>query len=244
MTNSIQIETTWRCAGCCPYCPHTSEPIDMEDAVFDKVVKAIDVEVDAIYPFLNGDPLLDPKILPRLQALRAAFPHPPIHIYTTLPYDLFKEPELLGFILSHTQLTISITPSTAPIDMVYRLRPIVGAPGLTLVAPAHTKAANNLFNVLQELSGSIPNHRITPLFNWGGQYLSPYMGPERPCTRIDRFRCINIHGQLTHCCYIHKGPTYGSLLHNNLSDLVNKEPYVRFSTHQEELPQCRVCNGR
>src|SRR5215471_14033251 len=73
--NNIQIETISYCNASCGFCPYPetsrSEPQgSMDDALFESIVDQISHHpVQLIQPFLNNDPLTDPKILERTELI-------------------------------------------------------------------------------------------------------------------------------------------------------------------------------
>jgi len=70
---SIQFETTSRCNAKCGFCPYpetskTEPQGTMDDDLFEKIVDEISYyPVRLIQPFLNNDPLMDRKIVTRLE---------------------------------------------------------------------------------------------------------------------------------------------------------------------------------
>lgn len=71
--NSIQLETTSRCNASCNFCPYpetskTQPSGVMNDDLFTHIVDQIArYPVQLIQPFLNNDPLMDPRIVPRME---------------------------------------------------------------------------------------------------------------------------------------------------------------------------------
>ena len=86
--NNVQIETTSHCNARCGFCPHPetsrTEPQGvMDDALFASIVEQLAPHPLAlVQPFLNNDPLTDPRILQRLRLLRERLPRAPIALTT------------------------------------------------------------------------------------------------------------------------------------------------------------------
>ncbi|MGC4067700.1 MAG: hypothetical protein QM784_24235 [Polyangiaceae bacterium] len=64
----LAIETTNHCNAKCVFCPNNALARDkgpMKDDVFDKIVDDCkQFPLEAVEPFLQGDPFSDPQILP------------------------------------------------------------------------------------------------------------------------------------------------------------------------------------
>lgn len=73
--NNIQIETTSRCNAKCKFCPYPETSLTqpqgtMDEDLFVSIVEQISRHpVNLIQPFLNNDPLMDKRILPRLELI-------------------------------------------------------------------------------------------------------------------------------------------------------------------------------
>ncbi|WP_236608435.1 MULTISPECIES: SPASM domain-containing protein [Pseudodesulfovibrio] len=70
---SVQIQTTSVCNGKCIMCPyldswHKDNPGVMTDDVYDRILRELQtVDVDKICLYLENEPLVDPKLIPRMQ---------------------------------------------------------------------------------------------------------------------------------------------------------------------------------
>ncbi|HEX7501544.1 MAG TPA: radical SAM protein, partial [Polyangia bacterium] len=82
----VAIETTNACNAKCAFCPNSVMSRDrqiMSDATFRKIVDdCTTFELKAIEPFLNGEPFMDPQIIPRLQYIRERLPSTKVRLYT------------------------------------------------------------------------------------------------------------------------------------------------------------------
>jgi MoaA/NifB/PqqE/SkfB family radical SAM enzyme len=82
----VAIETTNACNAKCAFCPNSAMNRDREVMADDLYRKIIDdcatFGVQAIEPFLNGEPFMDPQIVPRLRYLRERLPATKLRLYT------------------------------------------------------------------------------------------------------------------------------------------------------------------
>jgi radical SAM protein with 4Fe4S-binding SPASM domain len=82
----VSIETTNFCNAKCPFCPNAflSRPrMHMSDDLFEKILKDCqDFSLEAIEPFLNGEPFSDPKILFRLEMINLKLSQTKLRLYT------------------------------------------------------------------------------------------------------------------------------------------------------------------
>lgn len=74
--DGIQIQTTSRCQGRCIICPystswHAKNPGDMDDRTFEIIIDQIkDIPTGKICPYLENEPLMDPKLFERIRIIR------------------------------------------------------------------------------------------------------------------------------------------------------------------------------
>ncbi|MEK7405349.1 MAG: radical SAM/SPASM domain-containing protein [Acidobacteriota bacterium] len=94
--NNIQIETTSRCNAKCSFCPYpetskTQPQGHMDEDLFRSIVEEIShYPLQLIQPFLNNDPLMDRRIIPRLDFIICKNPRTRVMI-TTNGYLLREE---------------------------------------------------------------------------------------------------------------------------------------------------------
>jgi hypothetical protein len=73
---SIQIQTTSACSGKCIICPyldswHRNNPGRMSDGLFERILDQLaPLALDKVCPYLENEPLLDPAIFTRIQAIK------------------------------------------------------------------------------------------------------------------------------------------------------------------------------
>ena len=82
----VAVETTNRCNAKCVFCPNNALARDkgaMDQALFEKIIddcRAFPLE--AIEPFIQGEPFSDPDILDRMRLIRARLPKTKLRLYT------------------------------------------------------------------------------------------------------------------------------------------------------------------
>jgi hypothetical protein len=85
---NVQIQTTSACTGNCIICPypeswHRKNPGTMPDEVFQTIIEQLaEYPLRKICPYLENEPLADPLIFHRIQAIRDAFPNTLIEVST------------------------------------------------------------------------------------------------------------------------------------------------------------------
>ncbi|MBU0550564.1 radical SAM protein [Myxococcota bacterium] len=82
----VCVETTNRCNAKCVFCPNNALARDkgaMDQALFEKIIEDCRAfPLEAIEPFMQGDPFADPDIIPRLKHIRARLPDTKLRLYT------------------------------------------------------------------------------------------------------------------------------------------------------------------
>ena len=92
MLRYVQIQTTSRCNADCVFCPyveswHADHPGQMTDALWTKLLHDLEpfeagLSQGMVAPYLMNEPLLDPKIGPRISSIYASFPKTMVQIAT------------------------------------------------------------------------------------------------------------------------------------------------------------------
>jgi len=146
---NIQFETTSRCNAKCGFCPYPetskTEPQGaMDDDLFDKIVDEISYyPVQLIQPFLNNDPLMDRKIVPRLEQILRKNPTSRVSVTTN---GFLLRPEIARALAAMPLHTIHIS-SNGLTNQTYR--ETMGIDGLTVLANV-----NRLWDEMQRLGSS------------------------------------------------------------------------------------------
>src|SRR5882724_11327688 len=82
----VAVETTNHCNAKCVFCPNNALARDkgpMAQDVFEKIIEDCrEFPLEAIEPFIQGDPFSDPQILPRLEHIRRRLPKTKLRLYT------------------------------------------------------------------------------------------------------------------------------------------------------------------
>jgi len=82
----VSVETTSHCNAYCVFCPNNALARDkgpMDADLFEKIIEDCrQFPLQAIEPFLQGDPFSDPQIMPRLEHIRRRLPKTKLRLYT------------------------------------------------------------------------------------------------------------------------------------------------------------------
>ncbi|MBN4059124.1 radical SAM protein [Endomicrobium sp. AH-315-J14] len=82
----VSVETTSHCNAYCVFCPNNALARDkgaMDDDLFEKIIEDCrEFPLEAIEPFLQGDPFSDPKIIQRFEHIRRRLPKTKLRVYT------------------------------------------------------------------------------------------------------------------------------------------------------------------
>ena len=82
----VAVETTNHCNAKCIFCPNNALARDkgpMEPDLFEKIIEDCrEFPLEAIEPFIQGDPFSDPYILERLELIRRRLPNTKLRLYT------------------------------------------------------------------------------------------------------------------------------------------------------------------
>jgi MoaA/NifB/PqqE/SkfB family radical SAM enzyme len=110
--NNIQIETTSRCNAHCSFCPYPATSKEqpqgnMDDDLFESVIEQISHHpIDLLQPFLNNDPLMDGKIVSRLELMIRMNPGVRVSVTTN---GLLLKPEIARALAAMPLHTIHIS---------------------------------------------------------------------------------------------------------------------------------------
>jgi len=264
----VAIETTNACNAKCAFCPNSAMNRDREVMADDLYRKIIDdcatFQVQAIEPFLNGDPFMDPQIVPRLKYLRERLPATKLRLYTN-GFALVPKrvDELQGVGIDHLFISLN-TLDPAKYEAVMGLRLDRTLNNIEyLVDPSRrgrlareitvrmtrtndTTAADQARFVAYCEQRRV-NCMIVGLFNYLGDVTSSLPVPSFPCEHITRVDILS-NGLVTLCCMDTEGKFgWGDARKESILDIYNGP---RARTYREmhrtgrrkQIPPCGTCN--
>lgn len=112
---NVQIQTTSVCNGKCIMCPyldswHKDNPGVMTDEVYDRILRELKtIEIDKICMYLENEPLVDPKLIPRMQQFIREVPFRLMEISTNAALLSAQRSEQLSQVLANVPHQIWIS---------------------------------------------------------------------------------------------------------------------------------------
>jgi radical SAM protein with 4Fe4S-binding SPASM domain len=237
----------------------------MSDELFEAIVEQCrSFRLDALEPFLQGEPFCDPKILDRLERLHQRLPRTKLRLYSNGHALTPKRiDELVRFDLDH--LTISLN----ALDPV-RYHALVGLPAERTLAnlayltePVRRSRVARQITVrmvrtadttLAEQDAFIRYCRergvrclVVGLFNYKGDVHSDLPVPGYPCEHIDRLDIL-ADGRVTLCCMDQDAQyAWGNVREQSLLEVYRGKVASRYrSMHRggqrRDIEPCGQCN--
>ncbi|MCP4680600.1 MAG: radical SAM protein [Deltaproteobacteria bacterium] len=264
----VSIETTNRCNAKCPFCPNSAlsrDRINMSDELFEKVVEDCrEFPLKAIEPFLNGEPFVDKKILPRLELIRRRLPDTKLRLYTN-GYGLSprKIDQLVGLGIDHLYVSLNtLDPDTYKEIMGLNLeRTLQNMDYLTDPVRRDKVARNFTFRMTRSDDTPLSEQAafqsyckkrgvrpfIVGLFNYKGEISSKLPVPNFPCEHITRVDVL-ASGIVTLCCMDQEGEySWGDAREDSVLNIYNNARATRLKTmhrkgKRKETEPCDKCN--
>lgn len=264
----IAIETTNQCNAQCVFCPNNALARGkgaMTDEVFDKIVedcKAFPLE--AVEPFLQGDPFSDPKILSRLEKLKRNLPKTKLRLYTN-GYGMTPEKidALAEIGLDHLYVSLNTLDPVRYKDVMglklertlRNLQYLTEPPRRSRVAAKITFRMTRLEDTtvaeqerfVEYAKSRGVRHFIVGLFNYKGEINSRLPVPRYGCEHVDRLDIL-ASGRITLCCMDQDGEYgWGDVREMSVLELYRHErarQYRRMhaSGQRREIAPCGTCN--
>ncbi|HUT68666.1 MAG TPA: radical SAM protein [Dehalococcoidales bacterium] len=258
MFSVVQTETTNYCNAHCLFCVHDRiKPLQhMAEPLYRKIVEdAAQYPLEGFTAMMNGEPFMDPDIMPRLRFARQTLQKQTILRIFTNASIITKEQidELAG--MGNVLLSVSLNGSTAEIRQT-----MMGLDDFNAVKDKidyiHQKG------ILQQVStvwfpnlsideinalAQFPKACVFVMNNWAGE-LYPYrrIKPTN-CTRISGIVGVLADGRVPLCCF----DPFCKVLWGNMNTMTLQEiwdgaehqKYLRYHNEKrgQELPLCRNC---
>ena len=262
----VAVETTNTCNARCSFCTNNrlarSRRV-MTDLLFEKIVDdCCAFPLDAIEPFLNGEPFTDPKILQRLEHIRTRLPRTRLRLYTN-GYALgrSKVDALCGLGIDHLYVSLnSLDPeryrAVMGLDLELTLR------NLDYLVVRRERVARRLtFRMTRTEETTLAEQvafkeycnrvgvraMIVGSFNYLGAVRSSLPVPGYPCEHISRLDVL-ADGRVALCCMDPEGfYAQGDASREHVLEIFNGETARRVremhrSGRRRELEPCNMCN--
>ena len=265
----VSVETTNHCNAKCVFCPNNALARDkgpMDQELFEKIIEDCrEFPLEAIEPFLQGDPFSDPKILERLEHIRRRLPDTKLRLYTN-GYGMApkKIDAMLDLGMDHLYVSVNtLNPE--------KYREVMGIPlQRTLdnlayltepsrkqrVAKAITFRMTRLGDTtLKEQDDFLAYCKergvrsfIVGLFNYKGDIQSRLPVPSYGCEHVARLDIL-ASGRVTLCCMDQDGEHgWGDLRELSVVEAFNHPSAVRYremhrTGKRREVEPCGTCNN-
>ncbi len=264
----VAVETTNHCNAKCVFCPNNALARDkgpMADDVFEKIIEDCrEFPLDAIEPFIQGDPFSDPKILPRLEHIRSRLPKTKLRLYTN-GYGMTpkKIDQMLDLGIDHLYVSVNtLNPE--------KYRSVMGIPlkrtldNLEYLSdPVRRRRIANKITfrmtrlgdtTLQEQDDFVRycdekgvRHFIVGLFNYKGDINSSLPVPRYGCEHVTRLDIL-ASGKITLCCMDQDGQYgWGDVREQSVLELYRHATAKKYrdlhaSGRRREIEPCGTCN--
>ncbi len=264
----VSIETTNRCNAKCPFCPNNALMRDrrtMEDALFEKLIDDCTAfPLPSIEPFLNGEPFVDSKIIPRMEYIRKKLPNTKLRIYTN-GYALSpkKTDALVGLGIDHLYVSLNtLNPKTYRETMGFELEKTLSNMRYLTEPSRKDKIARKITFRMTRLDNTPLSEQdefwefckrrgvrpfMVALFNYKGEVKSTFPVPSYPCEHITRLDVLS-NGLVTLCCMDQEGAySWGDATRDSILDIYHSKTARMYRAmhrtgRRKDVEPCGDCN--
>ncbi len=265
----VAVETTSRCNAECPFCPYNVKQRDkknMDEALFLKIIEDCRAfPLEKIEPFLNGDPFVDPRIIPRLAHIKDRLPNTKIDLYTNgygLTPKRADELIALGGLNSLTISLNTVDPVRYQSIMGFKLDKTLANIEYLADDARREKVAKKITlrmtrmddTTLEEQDRFIEYTKnlklrtfLVGLFNYKGDIPSHLPVPSYGCEHIERLDILS-DGIVTLCCQDHEGQyRWGDVRTQSVLEVFQGAVASRYremhrTGRRREIEPCGSCN--
>lgn len=264
----VAIETTNRCNASCSFCPNSALMRDratMDDALFEKIIRdCATFPLQAVEPFLQGEPFVDPRIFERLELISRLLPQSCLRLYSNgAALTPRKADRLREFDVDHLYISLNTSDPVAyrKITGLSYERTLENLRYLTdsTVGKRVARKITVRMTVTDETTDRdkarflLLCHRLkvrpllVGLFNYKGSKYGTLPVPMYPCEHITRLDIL-VDGQTTLCCMDHDGEYgWGSVVDRSVLEVFNSAEAQRVrSMHRSgqrgRCVPCDTCN--
>lgn len=265
----VSIETTNRCSAKCVFCPNNALARDkgqMAQDLFEKIVEDCrEFPLEAVEPFLQGDPFSDPKILERLEHIRRRLPSTKLRLYTNGYGMAPKQVDaLLDLGIDHLYVSVNTLDAHKyrQVMGIQLERTLDNLAYLTDPSRKHRVAKRITFRMtrlgdttLREQDEFLAYCRqrgvrsfIVGLFNYKGDVASGLPVPSYGCEHVSRLDIL-ASGRVTLCCMDQDGEHgWADLAERSVLEAFNHPRAVEYRDYHRtgrarEIDPCRTCNN-
>ena len=264
----VAIETTNACNAKCAFCPNSSmnrDRVAMSEDLYRKIIDdCASFKVRAIEPFLNGEPFMDPQIVPRLQYLRERLSATKLRIYTN-GFALVPKrvDELQGVGIDHLFISLNtLDPAKYQAVMGLGLERTLRNIDYFVDDSRRSQVAREITIRMTRTDDTTAqdeacfmayckernvNCLIVGLFNYLGDVKSNLPVPSFPCEHVTRVDILS-NGLATLCCMDTEGKFgLGDARKESILDIYNG-PRARTyrdmhrTGRRKQIPPCGTCN--
>jgi len=260
----LQIETVNACNAKCLFCAVPKQgahrpPMQLE--TFKKIIdSAVEVGVETVMPFLNGEPLLDPYLIDRLKYVNEKLPGSKVSFYSNgnlLTEDKAKqlgEIKNLGinFSVNHVnnegRVKIMGLPLEPAVKNILSLRdkyPHIKI-GVSALMDTTYMTAGQFQEFVEEWHCAQIGASLFPNGNWAGKTRSTF-NTTGYCSRPDTTLTFLSTGDTCLCCYdIDGAVTFGSIHDKSVKEIWNSElleeyRFLNDAGRRYDLKLCKDC---
>lgn len=264
----VAIETTSYCNAKCAFCPNNSlarGKSHMSRDLFEEVVDQCSrFPLEAIEPFLQGEPMSDPDIMERLELIRRRLPKTKLRLYSN-GYALTPKriDQLTGMGIDKLYISLNtLNPTKYREVMGLKLeRTLENLRYLTEPSRRSRVARVITFRMTRTADVTVEEQHefvrfckergvrsfIVGLFNYKGDIQSDLPVPGYPCEHIDRLDILS-NGKVPLCCMDQNGDySWGDINETPLLDIFRGKVARRYrdmhrSGHRRDIEPCGECN--
>ncbi len=264
----VSVETTNHCNAKCVFCPNNALARDkgpMEQSLFEKIIEDCrEFPLEAIEPFLQGDPFSDPMIIQRLQHIRQRLPNTKLRLYTN-GYGMApkKIDQMLDLGIDHLFVSINtLEPEKYRSIMGIPLQRTLDNLAYLTDASRRSRVANKITFRMTRLGDTTDQEQdeflkyckdrsvrsfIVGLFNYKGDVNSSLPVPRYGCEHVSRLDIL-ASGRVTLCCMDQDGAYgWGDAREMSVLELFNHAVARKFRDYhatgrRREIEPCGTCN--
>ena len=264
----VCIETTNYCNATCSFCPNNAlsrNKTHMTDELFEKIVEDCrEFPLEALEPFMQGEPFSDPKIIERMEHIRRRLPKTKLRLYSN-GYALTpkKIDRLIGLGIDHLNISInSLDPQKYHDVMGLKLdKTLDNMKYLADPVRKHRVANGITFRMTRLDTTTLADQDqfieycrelgvrpyISGLFNYKGDIGSDLPVPGYPCEHITRIDIL-ASGKVTLCCQDQDGEySWGDVNENSVLEVYRGKVASWFremhrTGRRREADPCGTCN--